>query len=163
MNRALRQDADAIVAAAIEAVLPDAAVVRALEHERFPGRIFLVAAGKAAWRMAQAACACVPIERGVVVTKAGHAMGALPRVDCYEGGHPVPNEGSYRGTRAALEMVRNLRADDTVLFLLSGGGSALFEDPLVPLAELQSVTEQLLASGADIVEINTIRKRHSAG
>ena len=64
--------------------------------------------------------------------------------------------------RRALALTQDLRAGDTVVFLLSGGGSALFEQPLVPGAELQRITGQLLGRGADIVEINTVRKRLSA-
>ena len=164
MNATLRADADAIITAAIRAVQPDEAVARALAHADFPGRVLLVAAGKAAWQMARAACDCLGkrIEQGVVCTKYGHVMGPIPRIHCYEGGHPVPDEQSFRATAAALSLVEGLTAQDTVLFLLSGGGSALFEKPLVSGAELQDITGQLLASGADIVEINTIRKRLSA-
>jgi len=160
----LRNHADQIVAEAIAAVLPDAAVRRALEGLTFPGRVLLVAAGKAAWQMAKAASDCLGsrIDAGVVVTKYGHAPGPLANFDCYEAGHPVPDENSFRGTRAALDLVANLTEKDTVLFLLSGGGSALFEKPLIPAEELQDITEQLLACGADITEINTIRKRLSA-
>ena len=160
----LRNHADQIVAEAIAAVLPDAAVRRALEGLTFPGRVLLVAAGKAAWQMAKAASDCLGnrIEKGVVVTKYGHVPGPLANFDCYEAGHPVPDENSFRGTRAALDLVANLTDKDTVLFLLSGGGSALFEEPLIPAEELQDITAQLLACGADITEINTIRKRLSA-
>ena len=160
----LRNHADQIVAEAIAAVLPDAAVRRALEGLTFPGRVLLVAAGKAAWQMAKAASDCLGsrIDAGVVVTKYGHIPGPLANFDCYEAGHPVPDENSFRGTRAALDLVANLTEKDTVLFLLSGGGSALFEEPLIPAEELQDITEQLLACGADITEINTIRKRLSA-
>ena len=163
MNKSLRADADRIVEEAIAAVLPDAAVQRALEGRVFPGRVLLVAAGKAAWQMAAAAVACLgeQIEQGVVVTKYGHVMGPIDRCTCYEAGHPVPDENSFIGTRAALDLVQELNATDTVLFLLSGGGSALFEDPLVPADELQDVTRQLLACGANIVEMNIIRKRLS--
>lgn len=101
------------------------------------------------------------LEKGIVVTKYGHVMGEIPGVDCYEAGHPVPDENSFRGTRAVLDMVKELTAEDTVVFLLSGGGSALFEDPLIPAQQLQDLTGQLLASGANIVEMNTIRKRMS--
>ena len=164
MNRDLRADAEKIIAAAIEAVQPNAAVARALENKQFAGRVLLVAAGKAAWQMAKAAYDCLGdrIEKGVVCTKYDHVMGELPRCKCYEGGHPVPDQNSFDGTAAALEMVKGLSESDTVLFLLSGGGSALFERPLVSGEELQSITSQLLACGADIVEINTIRKRLSA-
>ena len=164
MNQELRNHADQIVREVIAAVQPDAAVKRALEGMDFPGRVLLVAAGKAAWQMAKAADDCLGsrIESGVVVTKYNHVMGPIARFTCFEAGHPVPDEYSFRGTQAALDLVSGLTEKDTVLFLLSGGGSALFEKPLVPAEELQDITGQLLACGADIVEINTIRKRLSA-
>ena len=164
MNKALRQDADEIIKSALRAVRPDEAVTRALRDIAPRGRVRLVAAGKAAWQMAKTARDCLGsrIERGVVVTKYGHVMGPIEGIDCYEAGHPVPDENSFRGTQAALDLVKGLTAEDTVLFLLSGGGSALFEKPLVSGAELQEITGQLLACGANIVEMNTIRKRLSA-
>ena len=164
MDQILRAHADAIAAAAIRAVQPDDAVRRALEGQEFPGRVVLVAAGKAAWQMAKAAYGCLGsrIDRGVVVTKYGHALGKIGTLTIREAGHPVPDENSFAGTQLALELVAGLAPGDTVLFLLSGGGSALFEKPLVSGAELGEITEQLLACGADIVEINTIRKRLSA-
>ena len=160
----LRADAEKNITRAIAAVLPDAAVERALKGKTFLGRVYLVAAGKAAWQMAHAARACLQDNfcGGVVVTKYGHVNGEIADVACFEGGHPVPDENSLRGTDAALALTEDLTESDTVVFLLSGGGSALFEKPLLPLAELQDVTNQLLAAGADIVEINTIRKRLSA-
>ena len=163
MDQKLRQDADAIIRAAIAAVLPDEAVRRALKGRHFPGRVLLVAAGKAAWQMARAAVEALgPVDAGVVVTKYGHVQGQLPGVACYEAGHPVPDENSFRATQAALDLVAGAKETDTVLFLLSGGGSALFEKPLIPGGELQDITQQLLACGAGIVEMNTIRKRLSA-
>ena len=163
MNLTLRHDADAIVRASIQAVLPDEAIRRALAAFRpGPGRTLLVAAGKAAWQMAKAAVDTLgQVDGGVVVTKYDHVKGAIPGVDCYEAGHPVPDNGSFFATARALELVQGLTADDTVLFLLSGGGSALFEQPFVSGEELQDITRQLLACGADIVEMNTIRKRLS--
>ena len=162
MDPMLRSHADTIVSAAIRAVLPDAAVKRALEDASFPGRVILVAAGKAAWQMAKAASGCVTIDEGIVITKYGHIMGQLPRCRCFEAGHPVPDENSFAATREALALTEGLSDTDTVLFLLSGGGSALLESPLISGEELQDLTGQLLACGADIVEINTIRKRLSA-
>ena len=163
LEKRLRADAEAILRASIGAVKPDSAVRRALEGARFPGRVFLVAVGKAAWQMASVARETLPaLAGGVVVTKYGHVKGKIADVACYEGGHPVPDENSLRGTATALALTERLRADDTVLFLLSGGGSALFEQPLLPLADLQDITRALLAAGADIVEINTVRKRLSA-
>lgn len=74
----------------------------------------------------------------------------------------MPDANSVTATQAAIDAVTGLTVDDTVLFLVSGGGSALFEKPLIPFKELESITEQLLGKGADIVEMNTIRKRLSA-
>ena len=166
MNTTLRQDADTIIASSLKAVLPDAAVRRALGSEAFcpqGGRILLVAVGKAAWQMAHTAVTTLGrVDEGIVITKYGHVRGTIPGVTCYEAGHPVPDENSFAATEKVLTMVQNLTDKDTVLFLLSGGGSALFEKPLIPGAELQELTNMLLAGGADIVEMNTIRKRFSA-
>ncbi len=164
MNRILREHAEEIVRRSIAAVLPDEAVRRALAGHPFAGRVYLVAAGKAAWQMAHTAAGCLgsALTAGVVVTKYGHVKGEIPACTCYEAGHPVPDERSFSATRAALELVQRAGEGDTVLFLLSGGGSALFEKPLVSGEELQSITGQLLACGADIVEMNTVRKRLSA-
>jgi len=163
MNKNLRKDAELIALRAIEAVKPDAAVCRALGNVKLTGNVYLVSVGKAAWQMA-AAAVCqlkVPVCKGIVVTKYDHVMGEIPGVICYEAGHPVPDENSFRGTQAVLDMTENLTQEDTVLFLLSGGGSALFEKPLVDGEVLQDITKKLLARGADITEINTIRKRLS--
>ena len=164
MDQQLRNDANAIIRSSINAVKPDEAVSRALAGKNFSGRVVLVAAGKAAWQMAKAAHDCLGsrIDAGVVVTKYEHVMGPIANFVCCEAGHPVPDENSFAGTQKALDLVSGLTAEDTVLFLLSGGGSALFEKPLIPGSELQDITSQLLACGADIVEINTIRKRLSA-
>ena len=164
MNASLRKDADQIVRESIAAVLPDEAVRRTLKDYRpGAGKTLLVAAGKAAWQMAKAAVDTLgQVDGGVVITKYGHVIGEIPGVVCYEAGHPVPDENSFAATKKALELVENRSAGDTVIFLLSGGGSALFELPLISGEELQDITRQLLASGADIVEMNTIRKRLSA-
>ena len=162
MEQELYQEALQITGSAIQAVKPDAAVKRALSEMPHSGRIFLVAAGKAAWQMADAAVKTLgQMEDGVVVTKYGHVKAEIPGVRCYEAGHPVPDANSFAATEKALELVHGLHPEDTVLFLLSGGGSALFEKPLISGEELQEITAQLLASGADIVEMNTIRKRLS--
>lgn len=160
----IRENADYIIKKSIDAVLPDEAVKRALENKDFGnGRVRLVAVGKAAWQMAQTADEVMGkrIESGIIVTKYGYNKGLIAAYTCIEAGHPVPDENSFKGTQAALELVKGLNQKDTVLFLLSGGGSALFEDPVIPGKELADLTEQLLASGADIVEINTFRKRMS--
>ena len=161
----IRQDAEQILQQALHAALPDTAVAKALAGHTFaPGKLILIAAGKAAWQMASAASNLLGdrIDGGVVVTKYGHSKGPLPRLLIREAGHPVPDENSFSATQAAIDAVSGLTAEDNVLFLLSGGGSALFEKPLIPAADLEDMTRQLLACGANIVEINTLRKRVSA-
>ena len=161
----LREDCEEIVRRAIAAVQPDAAVRRALDGRPFAeGRLVLVAAGKAAWSMARAAWGCLGgrLSGGIVITKHGHAQGPIGNLLIREAGHPVPDNDTFSATEEALALTSGLTEADTVLFLLSGGGSALFEAPLVPQGELQDITRQLLSCGADIVEMNTIRKRLSA-
>ncbi len=160
----LRKDAEKIIESAIQKVLPDEAVWRALDARKIFGRIRMVSIGKAAWQMANAASEKLgpQIESGVVVTKYGHSRGPITNCEIIEAGHPIPDENSIRGAEKAIQMVSDLTEQDTVLFLISGGGSAIFEKPLVSLQELQHITCQLMSCGADIAEINTIRKRLSA-
>lgn len=158
-------DASSIIAAALHAAQPDTAVAQALcQLPPYAGRLVLIAAGKAAWQMAAAAYGQLgrKISGGVVITKYGHARGAIGNLEIFEAGHPVPDGNSYRATQAAIAAVSELTEHDLVLFLLSGGGSALFEKPLITPEELEDITRQLLACGADITQINTLRKRFSA-
>lgn len=161
----LRNDADTIIRRSLERVLPNQAVKEALQGKEFgTGRIFVVSIGKAGWQMAKAAADILGsrIDSGICITKYDHVKGGIPGILCCEAGHPVPDEHSFQSTQKVLNLVSDLHANDTVLFLISGGGSALFEKPLIPQAELSDITNQLLACGADIVEMNTIRKRLSA-
>ena len=164
MNKELRNHAQKIIDAAIKDNLPDEAVRHALTGREFTGNLYLIAIGKAAWQMAAAADECLggKVKEGLVITKYDHSQGPIANYRIIEAGHPVSDENSYAAAQAALDMVSGLSSDDTVLFLVSGGGSALFEKPLVPEEEMQDVTKQLLACGADITEMNTIRKRLSA-
>ena len=160
----MRDKAECIMRESIQRVMPGPAVTTALQNCKFSeGRLYLVAVGKAAWEMANSAVQCLDkkVCAGIVLTKYGHVQGSIKDVVCYEAGHPVPDENSLRGTQAILRMVTGLEERDTVLFLLSGGGSSLFEKPFIPLEELQEITAQLLACGASITEINTIRKHLS--
>jgi len=161
----MNEDAKRIIDEALRDAKPNAAVGAALDQIDFgSGELYVVAAGKAAWEMAAAAQRRLGarIRRGVVITKYAHSMGEIPGFTICEAGHPVPDENSYRATEQALALVSGLTEEDAVLFLLSGGGSALFEQPLIPATEMEDITRQLLASGADIVEMNTLRKRLSA-
>ena len=101
------------------------------------------------------------ITEGIVITKYDHSQGAIPNVEIYEAAHPVPDERGLRATERALELTSGLSAKDTVLFLVSGGGSALFEAVDCTLEELRGLTSALLSSGASIAEINTVRKHLS--
>lgn len=163
-GRTLRADCDDIVNYAIAAVLPHTAVQRALNGKSFgSGRLILVSVGKAAYSMGVAAVRTLGerIDDGIIITKYGHRGEELPNIRTFEAGHPVPDENTYLATDAVLKMTSGLTADDTVLFLLSGGGSALFEKSMIPTEQTEKLFQELLASGADIVEVNTVRKHFS--
>lgn len=168
------EDAERIIQESIAEVLPDQAVERAMNEILDDatwknkcsrnGKNYLVAIGKAAWQMASKAVEMLEdhLEQGIVITKYDHVKGMIPGVICYEAGHPVPDSNSFAATEKVLEMTSNLTENDSVFFLISGGGSALFEKPLITEKELEDITGQLLSCGADIREMNTIRKRLSA-
>ena len=129
------------------------------------GRCIVVGAGKSAALMAAAledAWPDVPLE-GTVVTRYGHAV-PTRRIEVIESSHPVPDANSERGARRLLEQVRGLRADDLVVALISGGASALCAAPAqgLTLADKQAVNRALLACGANISEMNCVRKHLSA-
>lgn len=154
-------DALKICLGAIEASLPEQSVKNTLSKLNMEGDIYLVAAGKAAFAMAEAACDLLKVRKGIVLSKYGHIRGSLPNIVAYEAGHPITDENGILASQEIIAMCSGLKAQDNVLFLLSGGASALFEDPLIPLTELQDLNEQMLRKGLDINEINTIRKRLS--
>lgn len=165
MSKGLREDAGTMIKKVLEKVQPDAAVQAALEQKKLKGPLTLVAIGKAAWPMANAAWETLQnqIQAGIVITKYGHSRGPIGDFEIIEAGHPVVDESSLRGSRLALQMTSQLTSKDQVLLLISGGGSALFEEPEdgVALEDLMGITEQLLKSGADITEMNTVRKHLS--
>lgn len=161
----VREDANLIVERAISAAMPDVAVKKALNEIDFDGRaVHLVAIGKAAWQMAKAAWEAKGgvISDGFVITKYDHSKGEIGPLRIFEAGHPVPDQNTYFATENVIEAAVKWGIDDAVLFLISGGGSALFEKPIIAPEELQDITSQMLSCGADIVEINTIRKRLSS-
>ena len=148
----LYDDAMQIVNNALFAAKPDEAVKKALQNIKLKdkNRVLLISIGKAAWHMANAAISVLGerINGGVVITKYEHAQGDIPPLKIYEAGHPVPDENTLLATDEALSAVENLSEDDAVLFLVSGGGSALFEKPRVSLDELKDITTQLLKKAA---------------
>lgn len=161
----LQKDAQQIYQAALLAAQPDTAVQNALDQLVINpnGKLVVVSLGKAAWQMAKAASDALGerINQGIVITKYEHSKGALANFVIREAGHPVPDDNSFSATAEAMELVSDLSDQDTVLLLISGGGSALFEQPKIPPQELQDITQQLLAKGLDITQMNTIRKRLS--
>ena len=162
----MRSTANTMIKNIIAENMPEASVKKALsEHDFANKNIYLVAIGKAAYTMAAAAHATLgnKIKKGVVITKYDHPGDPLPGIDIFEAGHPTPDENTVTASQKALELIQNLSPNDEVLFLVSGGGSALFEAPKegITLDILVNITNDLLASGADIVEINMLRKRLS--
>jgi len=97
---------------------------------------------------------------GWINVKYGHAI-EIPEIRIWECGHPLPDENTIKGTRRILEIVGNSDKRDLIIALISGGGSALFEDPMIPLEDMIKTNELLLKSGASIHEINTVRKHLS--
>lgn len=157
--------AERIIAEAIADAKPDAAVKRAVaELPEIEGRLIPVAIGKAAWQMAAAAKNALGdrLSPGIVITKHGYSGGALDGFAVREAGHPVPDADTYAATEEALRLTEGLSERDVVLFLVSGGGSSLFEKPLIAPALCEELTGKLLASGASISEMNAVRKRLSA-
>ncbi len=164
MKDILRIHANQIIKESIEAVMPQNAVKRALKNFKSAqnGRTVIIAIGKAAWRMARCAADEIYYDEGIVITKYGHSEGLIEKMDIFEAGHPVPDYASFDATAKAVALAETLSENDEVLFLVSGGGSSLFELPLVSKVHLEETTNKLLKCGADIKQINTIRKRISA-
>ena len=123
--------------------------------------VYLVGFGKASVGMAQAVCDSVDVKEGVVVTNDPDSQVKNDNVVTIAGGHPLPDQGSIDGAEKILSIVEKCNDCDVLIVLISGGGSALLSKPRVCLEDLQSVTSLLLKCGADINEINTIRKHLS--
>ena len=153
----------------------DAAVAAASAEKAVPsnlppppkGRTVVVGAGKAAAAMARAVEAHWPADKpltGLVVTRYGHGVGRLERIEVAEAAHPVPDAAGERAAWRILDLVRDLGPDDLALCLISGGGSALLPAPApgITLEDKQALNRALLRSGATIDEMNCVRKHLSA-
>ncbi len=162
----LKKDVETIFLKALESQFPENAVIENLEKIRLSKKIFILAVGKAAFRMAKSAREYLgeSVCGGVVITKYGHSEGKIENLDIFEAGHPIPDENGIKATDFALQKIEKLKCDVEILFLISGGGSALFEKPLagVTLEDLIFINNSLLRCGANIVQINTIRKHLSS-
>ena len=160
----LREDASKIIRHSISKVLPGQNVRQVLfETNLGGGRIIVIAIGKAAYTMARVAEDVIRdrITAGLVITKYGHAKTPLPHFEIVEAGHPLPDENSYLAADKAIDLVSDLDPEDHVLVLLSGGASSLFEKPVIPPEDYVKIIDALLKSGADIHELNTVRKHLS--
>src|ERR671914_2151966 len=170
----MRDDLEQILSAGLSAADPQLAVRRELELEdgailagerRFePRRVFVLAAGKAAGAMAKAAKEPLgaKVSGGLVVTKDGHDPGP-EGFETVFASHPEPDERGVEAARKVQEVAESLKEGDLLLALISGGASALLADPAPPieLEDMKRLTGALLRSGADIGEINTVRKHVS--
>ncbi len=161
--RSPADDLKAAFEAGVRAADPAVAVVDHLvEPPR--GRLLVVGAGKAAAAMARAVEDHYPPDvalEGIVITRYGHAL-PTRRIEVVEAAHPVPDEAGVEATERILRLVESAGEDDRVLCLISGGGSALLSAPDgLSLPELAQLTQALLRSGADIGEMNAVRKHLS--
>lgn len=175
-----RQVAWQMIRAALEAVDPAAAIKNYFESQSDlvsqikarPGRLIVVGAGKAGAPMAEAAVEFFgdQIVAGKVIVKYGYISekskieNLNSKIHLVEAGHPVPDEAGLLAAQEIVSLLRNTGPEDTVICLISGGGSALLTLPAEPLtlADLQATTTALLAAGATINQVNTIRKHLSA-
>jgi hydroxypyruvate reductase len=144
-----------ILAAALDAVDPAEAVRRHLPG--LSGKVYGLGIGKASIPMLTALAEAYPLSGALAISKHASRLDRSP-FPVLLGGHPVPNLDSLRAGEAALQFVSALRSDDTLVCLISGGGSALMTAPCIPLEDLQTLTSLLLSSGARIDEINTLRR-----
>ena len=145
-----------ILSAALRAVDPAEAVRRNLPA--VSGNVYGLGVGKASIPMLTALAETIPLSGALAISKHASSSGRslFPVI---LGGHPVPNLDSLRAGERALEFVSTLHDDDTLICLISGGGSALMTAPYVPLEDMQALTSLLLSCGARIDEINTLRRQ----
>jgi glycerate-2-kinase len=170
--RKKRRDVLDILKAALESVNPYLAVERVFKDGQIVfeaetidtasfDNIYLVGFGKASIGMAHAVCDSIEITKGAVVTNDSSAILPSDKIEVVVGGHPIPNNRSVLGAEKILDVVKQCSENDLLIVLISGGGSALLCKPRVSLDGMQETTNLLLRSGANIKEINTIRKHLS--
>ena len=168
----VRKDVLDILSSAIDAVDPYNAVKTRFENNNLKlddkvfdltdyENIYVVGFGKASVGMAQAVCDSAIIKSGIVITNDADNNVKNDNITTFAGGHPIPNNNSVIGAEKIVEMIKECNENDLLIVLISGGGSALLSMPRIGLEELQITTDLLLKSGADINEINTVRKHLS--
>ena len=168
----IRRDILSIFSSAINSVDPYKSVKSKFDNNKIKinskifeisdyNNIYLVGFGKASVGMAQAVCDSIEIKKGAVVTNDKTNKVKNSNIETYIGSHPIPEKGNIRATEKIIEIIKKCKKNDFLIVLISGGGSALLSKPLVGLKDLQQTTNLLLKSGANINEINTIRKHLS--
>jgi glycerate-2-kinase len=165
----LERDAQAIFKAALAAADPEAATFKTLKRLKIPfasfDRIFLVAVGKAAVGMAAAVenFLAQRLTGGIALTKYGHSNGNLRKIKILEAAHPVPDGAGFEASQQIEQLLRSLNALDLLITAISGGASALLSAPVpgISLTDKQRTTDLLLRAGADIFELNAVRKHLS--
>jgi len=168
----IRKDILDVLTSAINAVDPYNAVKSRLEDKSIIfgsetidisdfRNIYLIGFGKASVGMGQAVCDSIEIKMGAVVTNNPNTKVQCDHVSTYVGSHPIPDQKSIEGAEKILDVVKKCDENDLLIVLISGGGSSLLTKPKVSLKDLQQTTSLLLKSGANINEINTIRKHLS--
>lgn len=167
-----RKDILTMFEAALEAVNPSTAVSQMFSNKTIKyedksinlddfKNIYVVGFGKASVGMAQALFEIVSVSQAVLITNDPAAKLAYENVEIIVGGHPLPTQESVRGAKKILDIVDKCSEDDILIVLISGGGSALFCYPRVSLQDMQQTTDVLMKAGADINELNTVRKHLS--
>ncbi len=162
----LQEDALAVFGAAVSSANPYESTCRALRNTDLNKVRFVLSIGKAAVPMMQAAYDTLGTENireAVLVTKYDHLNSfCAHNCTCFEAGHPVSDENSEKAARYVLAKTADLQKEDICIVLISGGGSALFEASFIDKTYQRQITDILLKSGADIYELNCVRKRLSA-
>jgi glycerate 2-kinase len=175
MKNGTRRNLRAIYRAGIDAVMPYHAVqlqagfLSDVYRTNNFNKLFVIGFGKASCQMAKGleSTLLIPVERGIIITKYDHCRDICfenKNIDVYEAGHPVPDERGVHATKQVMELLNRTDKNTLVICLVSGGGSALLVSPYdgITLGEKQAVTEILLNAGADIKELNAVRKHISA-
>lgn len=159
-------DALMIIEQTLKDSKPSVAIKKAYASINTNKKIYVIALGKAAWEMANTFHDDMGehIKKGIVITKYKHSEGRINNFEIIEAGHPMVDQNSVYAANKAIELVKDLDENDLLVMLLSGGGSSLMEKPLdgVEFEEIVDLNDKLLKSGADIVEINSVRKHLSS-
>ncbi len=170
--KGIRKDILDILSSALESVDPYNSVKKIFNENKISidnkvfdltdfDNIYLVSFGKASIGMSKAVCDSTEVKKGIVVTNEVNKKLDFENIETITASHPIPDENSIAAAKKIIDLVKDCHSKDLLIVLISGGGSALLCKPKVSLKSMQKTTDLLLKSGADIKEINTIRKHLS--